>query len=128
MEKMTNVKALTTVIAYAGDNKDAFSAEVVEKLENMKASYEKKSTNRKPTKAQETGAEVRKAVVEVLTGAPAAMTATQVLNAIADRFEGLTLPKVTAQLTALKKDNEIERFLDKKTAYFKIAETAEEVA
>ena len=128
MEKMTNVKALATVIAYAEDNKDAFSAEVVEKLENMKASYEKKSTNRKPTKAQETGAEVRKAVVEVLTGAPTAMTATQVLNAIADRFEGLTLPKVTAQLTALKKDNEIERFLDKKTAYFKIAETAEEVA
>jgi len=128
MEKMTNVKALATVIAYAEDNKDVFSAEVVEKLENMKASYERKSTNRKPTKAQETGAEVRKAVVEVLTGAPAAMTATQVLNAIADRFEGLTLPKVTAQLTALKKDNEIERFLDKKTAYFKIAETAEEVA
>ena len=128
MEKMTNVKALATVIAYAEDNKDVFSAEVVEKLENMKASYERKSTNRKPTKAQETGAEVRKAVVEVLTGAPAAMTATQVLNAIADRFEGLTLPKVTAQLTALKKDNEIERFLDKKTAYFKIAETTEEVA
>lgn len=128
MEKMTNVKALATVIAYAEANEGAFSAEVVDKLVNIKASYEKKSTNRKPTKAQETGAEVRKAVVEVLTGAPAAMTATQVLNAIADRFEGLTLPKVTAQLTALKKDNEIERFLDKKTAYFKIAETAEEVA
>lgn len=126
MEKLTNVKALATVIAYAEANKDAFSAEVVEKLENIKASYEKKTTNRKPTKAQETGAEVRKAVVEVLTDAPAAMTATQVLNAIADRFEGLTLPKVTAQLTALKKDGEIERFLDKKTAYFKVAETAEE--
>lgn len=128
MEKMTNVKALATVIAYAEANEGAFSAEVVDKLVNIKASYEKKSTNRKPTKAQETGAEVRKAVVEVLTDAPAAMTATQVLNAIADKFEGLTLPKVTAQLTALKKDNEIERFLDKKTAYFKMTETAEEVA
>ena len=117
--KMTNVIALNTVIAFATANEGAFPAEVVEKITNIRDTYAKKSENRKPTKAQEEGAVIREAIKEALTNAGKALTATQVLNTIANQFEDITLPRVTAQLTKLKETGEVERYLDKKTAYFK---------
>lgn len=120
MDKITNVKALTTVIAYANEHEDAFSAEVIEKLENIKASYEKKSENRKPTKAQEKGAEVKADVLATINADPEkAFTASEILEAIKGNYETLTLPAVTAQLTALTKSCTINRFVEKKKAYFK---------
>ena len=117
--KMTNVIALNTVIDFAIANEGVFPAEVVEKITNIRDTYTKKSENRKPTKAQVEGAEIREAIKSALTDAGKALTATQVLNAIANQFEDITLPRVTAQLTKLKETGEVERYLDKKTAYFK---------
>lgn len=119
MEKMTNVKALETVIAFATENEGVFAPEVVEKIAKIRDTYTNKAVNRKPTKAQEEGAEIRATIKAVIDGADKAFTATEVLNAIAEDYDGITLPRVTAQLTKLVKANEVERFLDKKTAYFK---------
>lgn len=119
MEKMTNVKALETVIAFAAENEGVFAPEVVEKIAKIRDTYTNKAVNRKPTKAQEEGAEIRATIKAVIDGADKAFTATEVLNAIAEDYDGITLPRVTAQLTKLVKANEVERFLDKKTAYFK---------
>lgn len=121
MKKMTNVKALEAVLAYAEANEDAFTAEVVEKVAAIRDTYAKKDTNRKPTARQEENVTLKAKIVEVLADAEGGLTATQVLNAIANEFEGLTLPRVTAQLTALDKAKEITRFVDGKKALFKVA-------
>ena len=47
-EKMTNAKALQFVL----DNMDGLPSDVREKIENIHASYMKKSSSAKPTKAQ----------------------------------------------------------------------------
>ena len=124
--KITNVQALEVVIAYATENIEAFAPEVVEKITKIRDTYTKKSENRKPTKAQVEGAEIREAIKDALIDAGKALTATQVLNAVANKFEGITLPKITAQLTKLKETGEVIRFMYKKTAYFK-ADEADEV-
>lgn len=121
MEKMTNVKALEAVIAYAEANADAFTAEVVDKITAIRDTYAKKGTNRKPTARQTENVTLKGRIVEVLAGTEGGLTATQVLNALAEEFEGLTLPRVTAQLTALDKAKEITRFVDGKKALFKVA-------
>lgn len=123
--KITNVQALEVVIAYATENTEAFAPEVVEKITKIRDTYTKKSENRKPTKAQVEGAEIREVIKDTLVNADKALTATQVLNAVAGKFEGITLPKVTAQLTKLKETGEVVRFMDKKTAYFKAVEADE---
>jgi len=117
MEKMTNVKA----IAYVLDGGFDLPTEVVEKLEKIKATYENKTSgNRKPTKAQEVAAAIREDIVGVLEAEPERQfTATEVLETIKDRYADLTLPKVTAALTKLQKDGAIERFTEKKKAFFR---------
>lgn len=123
--KITNVQALEVVIAYATENTEAFAPEVVEKITKIRDTYTKKSENRKPTKAQVEGAEIREAIKDALFDAGKALTATQVLNAVADKFEDITLPRVTAQLTKLKETGDVVRFMDKKTAYFNVIGTDE---
>ena len=113
-DKMTNVKALEFVLANV-----ELPAEVAEKIAKIKTAYENKSTNRKPTKAQESGAEIRKAVVAFLEdNAATKFTASEVLETIKVDFPDATLPKVSAQLTKLKDEGTIERTLEKKKAYF----------
>lgn len=125
MEKMTNVKALEAVLAYAEAHTDAFAREVVEKVEAIKDSYAKKSSSRKPTKRQEANVTLKESILDVLAG-KGGLTATQVLEALTG-FEDLTLPRITAQLTALKKEGAVVRFVDGKKALFKVAEDGTDV-
>ena len=113
MEKMTNVKAL----AYVLENTD-LPTEVAEKVAKIKDAYEKKSGNRKPTKRQEENATLR-ADVKAYVLANDGVTATQVLDALKPEYDELTLPRVSAQLTALVKDTEIDRYLEKRQAKFR---------
>lgn len=114
MEKMTNVKA----IAYAIENGN-FPAEVVEKLEKIKASYENKSGNRKPTKTQVENEKVKADILNVLTDE--GQTATQICEAIKGDYEEMSLAKVTALLTQLydKGNGVIDRYTEKRKAYFR---------
>lgn len=120
MEKLTNVKALEYVI-----NADFFAEipeDIQEKLTAIRDSYVKKASgNRKPTARQTANVQLRADIKDAVLAADAAVTASEVLAVVKanDYGEEITLPRVSAQLTALVKDKEIDRFVDKKKAFFK---------
>lgn len=120
MEKLTNVKALEYVI-----NADFFAEipeDIQEKLTAIRDSYVKKASgNRKPTARQTANVQLRADIKDAVLTADAAVTASEVLAVVKanDYGEEITLPRVSAQLTALVKDKEIDRFVDKKKAFFK---------
>jgi hypothetical protein len=120
MEKLTNVKALEYVI-----NADFFTEipeDIQEKLTAIRDSYVKKASgNRKPTARQTANVQLRADIKDAVLAADAAVTASEVLAVVKanDYGEEITLPRVSAQLTALVKDKEIDRFVDKKKAFFK---------
>lgn len=113
MEKMTNVKAL----AYVLENTD-LPTEVAEKVAKIKETFENKSGNRKPTARQEANAAL-KADIKAFVEANEGVSATEVLEAVKDTYPDANLPRVTAQLTALAKAEEIIRYTEKKKAFFK---------
>lgn len=120
MEKLTNVKALEYVI-----NADFFGEipeDIQEKLTAIRDSYVKKaSANRKPTARQTANEQLRADIKDAVLTANAAVTASEVLAIVKvnDYDKEITLPRVSAHLTALVKDKEIDRFVDKKKAFFK---------
>ncbi len=124
MEKLTNVKALEVVIAYAEaeGNEGVFSTEVINKVKAIRDTYAKKGATRKPTTRQTENVTLKDTILEVLANSAEGLTATQVLNEVAETVEGLTLPRVTAQLTALKEAGVITRYMDKKKAFFKVTD------
>lgn len=117
MEKMTNVKAL----AYVLEN-GSYPADVTEKLEAIKASFEKKSTNRKPTATQEANVAIKDAIKAVLADADKPITIAEI-QASDETLKGLTNQKISALLTQMgeKGTGEVVKTLDKKKAYFALA-------
>ena len=90
--KLTNVKALEMVLAMAEVQNNA---ELVEKLENMKAQFEKKNASRangekKPTKTQLENMELAEQLKELLTEEPQPQKELQV------QIEVATSQKMTA--------------------------------
>ena len=90
--KLTNVKALEMVLAMAEVQNNA---ELVEKLETMKASFEKKNASRstgekKPTKTQLENMELAEQLKELLTEEPQAQKELQA------QMEVATSQKMTA--------------------------------
>lgn len=61
-DKMTKVKALAFVL----ENVEGLPADVTEKLEKMRESYERKSATRKPTAVQMANIELTERVLEFL--------------------------------------------------------------
>ena len=119
MEKMTNVKAIGFVLEnYA----EELPTEVFDKLTAIKDSFVKKSENRKPTATQKANEELKKIILDVI--GEEGVTASEVLakvKAVDEKYADVSLPKITAQLTALKKAEVIDRIADKKKALYKIA-------
>lgn len=111
MEKMTNVIALSYVL----ENCEV-PADVQEKLESMKASYEKRSANRKPSKKQAENASLRELVVEALSDG-GSFTISELIGTFSE-FEGFTSQKMSALLSPLVKAGIVVKTYDKKTAYF----------
>ena len=108
MEKITNVKALE----YAIENGN-FPTEVVEKLTAIKTSFEKKSTNKKPTANQEANEGIKAQIVEFLADG-GTYTATEIMKGI-----GLeSIQKVSALLSQLTKAEVIVKTVDKKKSFF----------
>lgn len=116
MEKITNVKALEYVIDNGGD----FPTEIMEKLIKIKEGFEKKASgNRKPTARQEENVRLQADIKAFIESEDGAVTASEVLAVFADKYAELSLPRISAQLTALKEAGKIDRYMDKKKAYFK---------
>ena len=111
MEKITNVKALEFVLANANLPK-----EYAEKIEKMKAQFEKKnSAEKKPTATQVANEGIKGVILEVL--ADKSMTITEMQKANSDLAE-LSNQKISALLSQMIKSGVVVRTEDKRKAYF----------
>ena len=118
MEKLTNVKAIEFVINAYGEE---LPSDVAEKLEKIKASFEKKSSNKKPTATQEKNVGYKAQIVEVLTEADKPMNIQEIQTACGGDFADFNTSKMSALLTQLRDAGTVVRSYDKKKAYFAIA-------
>ena len=115
MEKMTNVKAIEYVVATYGEE---LPSEVAEKLEKIKASFEKKSTSKKPTATQVANEDYKEKIVGVLTEVGKALTIQEIQTACGGDIADFSTSKMSALLAQLRKDGTVARTYDKKKAYF----------
>ena len=116
--KMTNRIALT----YALDNLPDAPADVREKLENMVAQLDRKNASPKKLTAQQEHNEVIKAaIVEFLSdNAGTGFTVSDILKAV-PMCEGDSNQHVSALMRALVQAGIVEKYIDKRRTYFKIA-------
>lgn len=116
MEKMTNVKALQFVV----DNfKGEMPEDVAAKIEAIKASFENKAANRKPTKTQEENEGIKDAILAVLTADGATVTEIQGRS---ETLAALSNQRVSALLRQLVDAGKVVKSTDKKKALFALAE------
>lgn len=112
MEKMTNSKALAFVLANA-----ELPTDVREKIENIKASIDKKnSAERKPTATQVENADFKNAILDGMESGKA-YTIGDLMKAIPEIAE-LTNQRVSAIVRQLKDDGLVTREEIKRKAYF----------
>lgn len=117
MTKMTNVKALDFVLTNCAD----LPSEVVEKLTNMKASFEKKaSAERKPTPTQVENQSHKAEILSFLADGKQA-TVSDLMKGIPSLSE-LSNQRVSAIVRQLTLSGEVVRTEDKRKAFFSLAE------
>lgn len=114
MEKMTNSKALAFVLT----NEDiTLPAEVREKLENIKASIDKKnSAERKPTATQTENVGLKDAILEGMEVGKA-YTISDLMKSVPELAD-LTNQRVSALVRQLKDEGLVTREEIKRKAYF----------
>jgi hypothetical protein len=118
MDKMTNVKALVYVL----DNY-TLPADVADKIKAMKTSYEKKSTNRKPTKTQVANDNFKTAVYDFLTTVDRATIADICANVYG--LDGASPQKISSLLKPFIDAGQVERIKDKKVTYYALVKDSE---
>lgn len=90
------------------------------------AALDKKSANRKPTKAQTENEGVKAVILEVLGKAENPLTVTEVLKAD-ERLADFTTQKISALMTLLVKAGEVEKTVEKRVSRFSVVEVEDEV-
>ena len=118
MTKLTNVKAIEFVIANCTD----LPVEVVEKLEKMKASFEKKASGeRKPTATQKANEGLKTAILNHME--PNVLYSIgQLAKEVPELVEiGATGQKVSALVKQLKDAGLVKRVEEKRKAFFQLA-------
>ena len=118
MEKMTNVKALAFIL----ENVKDLPVDVTEKVKAMKASYEKKAENKKPTATQKENQSYKDEILATLEVLNKPSTVTDIQNASAS-LKAISNQRVSALLKLLKDDGLVVKTVDKKKSYFALAET-----
>jgi hypothetical protein len=117
MEKMTQkdyFKAIKDVLVANGE--DALAEFVDERI----AALDKKSANRKPTKAQVENEGLKDAIYDGLVAMGEPVTVTELIKGT-DALVGLTSQKVTSLLTQMKKAGRVDSATDKRvTRYFAV--------
>lgn len=113
MTKMTYVNAIDVVL-----NGGEMTTEVVEKLEALKASLEKRNSRKsdKPTKAQRENEGVKSDILGVLADGEAKQC-----KVIAEAL-GISGQKCSALLKQLVDSGAVEKFAEKRVTYFKVVE------
>lgn len=117
MEKMTQkdyFKAIKDVLVANGE--DALAKFVDERI----AALDKKSANRKPTKAQVENAGLKDAIYDGLVAMGEPVTITELIKGT-DALVGLTTQKVSALVSQMKKDGRVDSVVEKRvTRYFAV--------
>ena len=114
MEKMTNSKALAIAIETL---EGSVSAEVLEKLGNIKTSIDKKnSADRKPTATQTENVGLKNAIVEGMEVGKA-YTISELMKSV-PALADLTNQRVSALVRQLKDEGKVTREEIKRKAYF----------
>jgi len=116
MTKMTNVKALEYVLETFDE--EMLPTEVREKLSNMKKSYERKSSTKKPTEKQKKNEELKNVILDILVGEDKPMTITEIQKANENLAE-FSNQKISSLVRQLVNEELAERIEEKKKAYFK---------
>jgi predicted transcriptional regulator len=117
MTKMTNVKALDFVLTNCSD----LPSEVVDKLNAMKASFEKKSSaERKPTATQQENMGHKADILAFLADGEK-RTITDLMKGVPSLAD-LSNQRVSAIVRQLVTSGEVVRTEDKRKAYFSLAE------
>ena len=115
--KMMALETLANIDAVKADERLAnFVAHEIELLEKKK-SYK----SSKPSKRQEENEKVLVPAIKAFLATVDKATASQIANGVAVDFE-VTAPRVTAQLTKLKKAGEVVNTREKGVSYYSIAE------
>lgn len=118
MTKMTNSVALATAIEVLANNEKY--DEVVTKLKNIKASIDKKSSNKsdKPTAKQVENEKLKNEILDFLADGEK-YTITEMIKGIPS-FADFSTSKVSALVRLLKEENKIVREEIKRKAYFSL--------
>lgn len=112
--KITNVSALEMAIK-ALSSVDGFSAEALEKLGNIKTSYEKKSkAERKPTQTQLDNERIKVTILEIMADSKP-RSVSDVVKALDNAYSN---QKISALMNALVESNALAKSLDKRKALF----------
>lgn len=120
--KTTHKDFYNAIIAMAKGEPTEVSADaIVEFAEGRISALEKKSANRKPSKASEETIALKSKVVEVLGTVAEPVTVSGVL-ALSSDFAGISNQKMTAVLKALVDDGKVVNTKDKKTSLWTLAE------
>ena len=115
--KMMALETLAKIDAVKADERlSNFVAHEIELLEKKK-SYK----SSKPSKRQEENEKILVPAIKVFLATVDKATASQIANGVAVDFE-VTAPRVTAQLTKLKKAGEVVNTREKGVSYYSIAE------
>ena len=111
MEKMTNVKALTYVLSNAN-----LPIDVREKVEKMKAQFEKKnSAEKKPTATQIANEGIKGKILDVIAEGSFTITEIQKLDS---ELAELSNQKISALLKQMISEGSVKREEIKRKAYF----------
>jgi hypothetical protein len=114
---MTNVVALTFVL----DN-CTLPTEVADKIKAMKASYEKKSASRKPTKTQIENESIKDDILTAL-GKLGRKASIAEIKAQMDSLKDLTPQKMAAMLGQLNGAGFVDKVTEKSKTYFFLVES-----
>lgn len=118
--KVTKRERFEQIKALVSDNAElvAFIDHEIELLNK------KNSRSGKPTKTQVENESIKATIFEALLASGKPMTVTQLLAT--DKLADLSNQKVSALLTQLRKENKVVRTVEKKVAFYSIAESNEE--
>ena len=119
-KKITYIDALSLAISVLSEN--GYDAEVITKLEQLKASTKKRnaSKSKKEIAKQDVNASLADVILEVLATCPDPVTITEMM-ALDERFDGLKVQKISPIMRKLMESGKVNRTEEKHKAYFSLA-------
>lgn len=123
--KVTKRERFSQLMEIVKASKVENSAELVAFIEHeVELLTKKNSRSGKPTKTQVENETIKAQIISVLERIGKPMTVTQLLAE--NEFTGLSNQKVSALLTQLRKSGEVVRTIEKKVAFYSLADEVED--